>query len=171
MHGVQKSEGAEDDDNVTLEQFTHMVVRMFEQFFRILDRTEAGYLTQVRHCCSSRCLLDVHVGSAWCYFSVFESNHVLQEDLRQVFSDQLTGDVTGALRSAISELDADGDGGVSLNELLRVGLAGVSSRSSAMNLQAQVGTTQLLYSSSSAVCSLEQFAAREKLVTQPSTAS
>jgi hypothetical protein len=44
---VQKSEGAEDDDNVTLEQFTHMVVRMFEQFFRILDRTEAGYLTQV----------------------------------------------------------------------------------------------------------------------------
>lgn len=46
-HCLQKSAGAEDDDNVTLEQFTHMVVRMFEQFFRILDRTEAGYLTQV----------------------------------------------------------------------------------------------------------------------------
>lgn len=45
--GVQKSAGAEDDDNVSLEQFTHIVVRLFEQFFRILDRTEAGYLTQV----------------------------------------------------------------------------------------------------------------------------
>lgn len=51
---------------------------------------------------------------------------MLQEDLRLVFSDEATGDVTGALRTAMTELDADGDGGVSLNELLRVGLGMVS---------------------------------------------
>lgn len=62
----------------------------------------------------------------------------VQEDLRQVFSAEITGDVTGALNSAMSELDEDGDRGVSLNELLRVGLAGVSSRSSGTNLLSQV---------------------------------
>ena len=65
----------------------------------------------------------------------------MQEDLRQVFSDEGTADVTGALRSAMHELDADGDGGVSLNELLRVGLAGASSRSSGMNSTSQVRAT------------------------------
>lgn len=50
----------------------------------------------------------------------------VQEDLREVFSDASTSDVTSALKNAMQELDVDGDGGVSLNELLRVGLAGGS---------------------------------------------
>lgn len=45
---LDRSEGAADDEDVSIAQFTHVVVRMFEQFFRVLDKQGCGYLTQVR---------------------------------------------------------------------------------------------------------------------------
>lgn len=45
---LERSDGAADDEDVSVEQFTHVVVRMFEQFFRVLDKQGCGYLTQVR---------------------------------------------------------------------------------------------------------------------------
>lgn len=45
---LNRSAGAADDEDVSLEQFTHVVVHMFEQFFRVLDKQGCGYLTQVR---------------------------------------------------------------------------------------------------------------------------
>jgi hypothetical protein len=172
---LQKSEGAEDDDNLSLSQFSHIVVRMFEQFFRLLDHSEAGYLSVVRprpharmacmHLCIqipvcgaprpravSRCFTCAGVPALLCVRRPHLRRHACagapapsalrrstserpwvtaapttragfaQEDLRDAFGDSTTGDVTGALKAAMSQLDLDGDGGISLNELLRVGL-------------------------------------------------
>lgn len=46
----------------------------------------------------------------------------MQEELREAFFDSSTEDVTSKLRGAMDEIDLNGDGGVSLNELLLVGL-------------------------------------------------
>eukprot|EP00892_Ulva_mutabilis_P003074 jgi/Ulvmu1/12768/UM096_0010.1 len=43
---LNRSEGAADDEDVSLAQFSHVVVHMFEQFFRVLDKQGCGYLTQ-----------------------------------------------------------------------------------------------------------------------------
>lgn len=40
--------GADDDQDVTLLRFTHVVVHMFEAFFATLDRHRTGYVTQAR---------------------------------------------------------------------------------------------------------------------------
>lgn len=64
VNGVlQRSAGAADDEDVSLQQFTHVVVRMFEQFFRVLDKQGCGYLTEVCLCCVYVCMHEVH---AWC---------------------------------------------------------------------------------------------------------
>lgn len=44
---LDRSAGAADDEDVSLQQFTHVVVHMFEQFFHVLDKQGCGYLTQV----------------------------------------------------------------------------------------------------------------------------
>lgn len=52
----------------------------------------------------------------------------VQEELREAFFDSSTEDATSKLRSAMEEIDLNSDGGVSLNELLVVGLGRSTSR-------------------------------------------
>jgi hypothetical protein len=51
---------ADDEDDITLAHFTHVVVHMFEAFFSTLDRHATGILTQVScglliHTCQCVC--------------------------------------------------------------------------------------------------------------------
>jgi len=52
----------------------------------------------------------------------------VQEELREAFFDSTTEDATSKLRNAMQEIDLNSDGGVSLNELLFVGLGRSESR-------------------------------------------
>ena len=49
VNQVLVAAGADDDQDVALPRFTHVVVHMFEAFFATLDRHRTGYVTQARH--------------------------------------------------------------------------------------------------------------------------
>jgi DNA/RNA-binding domain of Phe-tRNA-synthetase-like protein len=48
INGVLVAAGVEDERDVRLAAFTHVVVHMFEAFFRMLDIHGTGYITQAR---------------------------------------------------------------------------------------------------------------------------